>query len=181
MSKINFYQFSSAAIYQVPEKLKEFYLANPDVRIEVEALNILALLSPKLRKAYLIYLWSRFAERSQTKPEKVIKIFVGNYLAGVTCISGKNSRFPFMRNGDIQFGNVLVDTRFRGRNLAYGMVLYGLLLSIECNDRWYLVADENVPSIRVAEKCGFELVGYGSRGRPSGRLWRPLGIYDLQK
>jgi RimJ/RimL family protein N-acetyltransferase len=73
-------------------------------------------------------------------------------------------RFPFMHHGDRQIGALWTSPTFRNRGLATLVVQEILRAERQTNQAyWYVVASDNLPSVRVAEKNGFELHGIGYR------------------
>lgn len=82
-------------------------------------------------------------------------------------------RFPFMSNNDLQLGDIWTAEDYRGRGIA-SVVVTQVLLEKRQPGRtfWYIVHSENKPSIRLAEKLGFDLKG-------TGRKWPLFGIYVL--
>ncbi len=73
-------------------------------------------------------------------------------------------RYPFMSGNDLQIINTWTVPQHRGHGLAT-FALSRILAAYAAPKRrlWYVVADNNVGSIRVVEKCGFVLIGKGSR------------------
>lgn len=78
-------------------------------------------------------------------------------------------RFPFMGARDIQVGDTWTDPQERGKGLAT-IALEHILATCSCPQRncWYIVEPENEASIRVVEKAGLTLAGYGIRTRRLG-------------
>jgi len=79
------------------------------------------------------------------------------------------ARFPFMASGDLQIGGVWTVPDARGEGLARAAIgeahrrLGGRRVRF-----WYVVDPSNEPSVRLAEACGYRLVGAGRRTRPAG-------------
>ena len=89
-----------------------------------------------------------------------------NRLVHRSCVFPKYFRFPFMAEQDLQVGDTYTEDDFRGRGLAK-FVLQNALAdqSSSVNRLWYVVEDDNLPSIRVVEKSGFIRYGVGERRR----------------
>jgi len=87
-------------------------------------------------------------------------------------------RFPFMGENDLQIGDVWTDPSFRGRGIAT-IAITNILARFSKEDKtfWYVVEDTNKSSIKVVEKLGFKLVGYGKKC-PRWGLYL-LGFYDF--
>ncbi|MDD8020930.1 MAG: GNAT family protein [Acidobacteriota bacterium] len=89
-------------------------------------------------------------------------------------------RFPFMGKNDLQIGDVWTDPSFRGRGIASLAIMSVLSrFSKEGKIFWYVVEDTNKSSIKVVEKLGFQLVGYGKKFSRWGSFL--LGFYDFVK
>lgn len=73
-------------------------------------------------------------------------------------------KWPFMAKNDVQFTYVMTSSDYRGKGLAKNMIQVMIAeLSDSVDVFWYVTDTENIASIRVAEKLGFEFVGYGER------------------
>ena len=75
-------------------------------------------------------------------------------------------QYPFAGERDVMIGSLFTDPEHRGRGLASAAV--SAVVSHLSNTRtaraWYVVSADNAPSIRVAERNGFRLVGRGIQG-----------------
>lgn len=73
-------------------------------------------------------------------------------------------KYPFMKKGDIQFTYVMTKPIYRGKSLAILLLQEAWTRRTDKFGRaWYVTNTENTASIRVAEKSGFALEGYGKR------------------
>ncbi len=88
-------------------------------------------------------------------------------------------RFPFLSDKDLQIGDTWTDPTHRGKGLA-SYALQEIMDIKQTRGRrfWYVVGDDNLPSIRVVEKADFKLVGVGDWRRPWGI--KLLGSYVLE-
>jgi RimJ/RimL family protein N-acetyltransferase len=87
-------------------------------------------------------------------------------------------RFAFMSKNDIQIGAVNTLPSERGRSLAMHSVQRSIReLHAPGRRFWYIVEDDNKPSIRVAEKAGLVLHSRAVLTRPLGTTI--LGRYEL--
>ena len=110
----------------------------------------------------------------------VLVAFRGGRVVHRTCVFPRFFRFPFMNTGDLQVGDVWTLPSARGEGLATA-ALREVCRRVEKDGTavWYLVEDSNAASIRVVEKAGFELVGFGSKHPRAGLLF--LGYYSLDR
>jgi RimJ/RimL family protein N-acetyltransferase len=97
-----------------------------------------------------------------------------------SCVFPRYFRYPFMSATDLQIGDTWTCPSERGKGLA----TFALKAIAECHrvpgrELWYLVDEQNQPSIRVAENAGFSASGFGCRTRLFGV--RILGQYVLTK
>ncbi len=112
----------------------------------------------------------------------VLLIHGENGLVHRSCVFPGYFRFPFMAAGDLQVGDTFTTLSHRGRGIALAAlsdISTRFCLQGQGGMLWYIVRDDNVASIRVAEKCGFRLVGYGMRVSRCGL--RVLGSYSLER
>ena len=85
-----------------------------------------------------------------------------NQLVHRSVVTPAYFRFPFMRDSELQVGDTWTHEAHRGKGLAT-LGLQAALAGSPNREFWYLVETGNLPSIRVAEKLGFCLVGTGTR------------------
>ncbi|MDF1503034.1 GNAT family N-acetyltransferase [Roseisolibacter sp. H3M3-2] len=72
--------------------------------------------------------------------------------------------FPFMGRDDLQVGATWTDPAHRGRGLARAALLDALArCHAEGRRLWYLVEEENLPSIRAAAAAGLTVVAHAER------------------
>lgn len=124
---------------------------------------------------WLFHLFRVFYNRDYT----LFLIYDGDRLIHRTCVFPGYFRFPFMEKRDLQIGDTWTDPDYRGQGLApYGIqAVSEKYLSGDKRAIWYVVADDNTPSIRAIEKCGYLYIGSGSRKNRFGL--GPLGYYDI--
>jgi L-amino acid N-acyltransferase YncA len=97
-----------------------------------------------------------------------------------SCVFPRFFRFPFMTSKDLQVGDVWTRAMDRGKGLATcGLQQICSVFSGTGAILWYLVDDTNNSSIRVAEKMGFELIGFGKKRSRFG--CRFLGYYEIKE
>ena len=97
-------------------------------------------------------------------------------LAHRSCIFPKFYRFPFMRRGDVQVGDVWTAPAYRGRGTA-ARALREVLRRFPDRAVWYVCEESNVASIRVAEGAGMRVAGFGTRTQRLGL--RALGQFRI--
>jgi len=87
-------------------------------------------------------------------------------------------RFPFMREDDLQVGDVWTLPEERGKGLARAAVAHAhFLFGSPARRFWYVTAADNDASVRLAEASDYRLVGTGRRTRPLGLS--PFGRFHL--
>ncbi len=106
-------------------------------------------------------------------------IFDQRKLVHYSYFSPRYWRFPFLRDNDVVIGDTSTEPSHRRRGLA----LFALLQIVEemkeiGRDFWYVVDRENLASISVAKKAGFECVASGACIKPWGI--RLLGAYTME-
>jgi RimJ/RimL family protein N-acetyltransferase len=96
-------------------------------------------------------------------------IYSGHRLVHRSLVTPRYFRFPFMGKNDLQIGDTWTAPAHRGKGLATFAIqkLFGLHQK-PGRKIWYVVDEENLPSIRAAEKAGFIKVGVGQRGKRFG-------------
>jgi RimJ/RimL family protein N-acetyltransferase len=106
-------------------------------------------------------------------------IYSGHRLVHRSLVAPRYFRFPFMGKDDLQIGDAWTAPLHRGKGLAT-FTLQELLKLYNKPGRkfWYVVDEENVPSIRAVEKAGFIRAGEGERTKRFGM--RALGSYVIK-
>jgi RimJ/RimL family protein N-acetyltransferase len=102
----------------------------------------------------------------------------GDRLVHTSLVTPRYFRFPEMGARDLQIGATWTDPEFRGR--GYGKLAVKAIHDAwagEFDQMWYLVEEDNTPSIRVIEACGYRLRGVGRRQALPGL--GPLGQYKI--
>jgi RimJ/RimL family protein N-acetyltransferase len=84
-----------------------------------------------------------------------------------------------MSADDLQVGNTWTDPAHRNRGIATFAIQKILELQKKpLRDFWYVVEENNIPSIRVIENAGFTKVGEGIRTKRFGA--KAFGAYVIQ-
>lgn len=140
----------------------------------------------KLNNEYKIVFWrpdlTRFVPESY--PKKYFLYWIFHYLGifknknysailiynnskVVSCILAIPAYFkwPFMNKKDVQIAYVITDSNYRGKGLAAEAIIASIkyLLNTSVNDVWYVTSEDNLSSIKLCTKLGFEPEGYGKR------------------
>lgn len=109
-----------------------------------------------------------------------VLVFRGEDLVHRSTLFPKYSRFPFMRDVDLQVGDTWTAPAERGRGLAAIALGTAARQALAPGaSLWYLTTSDNVPSIRVALAAGLAPAGTGIRTRRFGL--RLLGDFRLSK
>lgn len=109
----------------------------------------------------------------------IFVIYSRNQLIHRSCVFPRYFRFPFMNKDDLQIGDTWTHPEHRGQGLAT-FALRQVIQERQMTGRkfWYIVEQENKPSIRVVEKAGFNLIGKGMKRKRFGLGL--LGSYMIQ-
>ena len=106
-------------------------------------------------------------------------IYDGHNLIHRSVITPRYFRFPFMGKEELQIGDTWTMPEYRGGGLASFAIQKIVELHKKPGRRfWYVVEEDNNPSIRVAEKAGFKKVGAGYRGKRMGM--KVLGSFEME-
>lgn len=106
-------------------------------------------------------------------------IYDGNNLIHRSVITPRYIRFPFMTREDLQIGDTWTMSDYRRNGLAHFAIQRIFELYKKNNRRfWYVVEEDNKPSIRVAEKAGFKIDGAGYRRKRMGM--NVLGSFEME-
>ena len=84
-------------------------------------------------------------------------------------VTPKWHRFPFMHRLDMQMGDLWTAPEMRGKGLAaQAIAAVHADFAGKVPALWYVVDEDNAPSIRLIERIGYRLAGTGVRTRPFG-------------
>ncbi len=98
-----------------------------------------------------------------------LSIWRGERMLHRLVITPRWLRFPFMEPDDVQIGRLWTDPEVRRTGIAGAAMAEAHRRRAEPGRRvWYVVDAANTPSARLAEACGYRLVGTGRRTRPLG-------------
>jgi RimJ/RimL family protein N-acetyltransferase len=170
-----FFQFKSVAI--------NYHIHELDFRFTIKLWRPRPFsLAPKGFPHSPFYVWWAFhyLHLFYNNDYAILLIYDGGRIIHRSCIFPGYFRFPFMGENDLQIGDTWTDLRYRNQGLA----TLGLSEAIKRTGKqgrifWYVVAEDNVPSIHVAEKIGFRLFGNGERTKRFG--FRALGSFMLER
>lgn len=106
-------------------------------------------------------------------------VYDGPNLIHRSCIFPKYFRFPFMAEIDLQIGDTWTDSHCRNKGIATMAISEIVKLTQKPNRIfWYIVEEDNIPSIKVIEKSGFVKYGYGRRRKRFGLPM--LGFFEIE-
>ena len=105
-------------------------------------------------------------------------IYDRNNLVHRSVITPRYFRFPFMAREDLQIGDTWTMPEYRGKGLA-SFAIQKIVESHKKPGRrfWYVVEENNSPSIRVIEKMGFLKYGVGTRRKRIGMAL--FGFFEI--
>jgi RimJ/RimL family protein N-acetyltransferase len=108
----------------------------------------------------------------------VLLVYCDKELIHRSCVFPGFFRFPFMKEQDLQIGDTWTAVEHRRRGIA----AFAIKKIFEVCRRpgrqfWYVVEEENLPSIKAVEKAGFLLAGKGGRVNRFGM--RLFGKYEI--
>ena len=113
---------------------------------------------------FLVWGWCHALGVFATRDYGIVLIFQDGRLVHRTCLLPAHFRFPFMGPGDLQTAGIWTRPDRRGAGL--GLMALGWVLQQRADPAralWYMVREDNFPSIRLAEKAGLVLWGRGGR------------------
>lgn len=155
------------------------HVQNPSLRMEIWKPGIFRVKPPgvpgRAILAYWVFHWLRVFKNSDYT---FLLLFKGDRLVHYSAAYPGYFRFPFMAKNDLQIGYVWTDPNCRGEGLATcGVSLLASAVASTQRSIWYIVSQENSPSICIAEKLGFHLVGTGDVQR--GAIISALSKYRI--
>ena len=130
-------------------------------------------------RALLLALSCQIVLREAISSLILIEVHHNDELIGVAIVSPRSKRFNFMCTDDVQIGGVYVAPKMRGLGIAKAVVEY-TICNIDADNFWYLAANSNTASIRVAEANDFGLIGTGT-SKPMLKLLPMIKSYELFK
>lgn len=109
----------------------------------------------------------------------LLLVYCDKDLVHRSCVFPGFFRFPFMKKQDLQIGDTWTAVEHRRRGIAAFAISKILEVCRQPGRQfWYVVDEENLPSIKAVEKAGFRLAGTGARVNRFGL--RLFGKYEIQ-
>ena len=119
---------------------------------------------PNKNFRYVIYWLFHWLKVFRNKRYASGMILDGEKMVSSLLVVPTHFKWPFMGKDDVQFTYVMTNSEYRGRGLAKKMIQIMISeLNHDVDSFWYVTDTENKASISVAEKLGFEFVGYAER------------------
>jgi RimJ/RimL family protein N-acetyltransferase len=120
---------------------------------------------------FFFVFWSTFHWLSifQNRNYCVVYILKQGRVVHRSCVVPTYFRWPFMAENDLQISSTWTAPDWRGQGLATYALMY-IVKSMSASNRqfWYVTRDANIPSIKVAQKAGFKVVGNAVRVKRFG-------------
>jgi ribosomal protein S18 acetylase RimI-like enzyme len=126
-------------------------------------------LPPLLKKKYILWWFAHYFGIFKNKDYSALSVYHKAQLIGMMVLAPAYSRWKFMGPNDLQITNLFVNPSYRGMGIAYYMIVYAINKYIKDNRTfWYITTDDNIPSIKLCEKSGFQFVGKGIKNNYIG-------------
>jgi len=128
---------------------------------------------------YAFWWFMHFFHLFANQDYSILVVYTGNSLVHRSCVFPRYFRFPFMSQDDLQIGDIWTHPEHRGRGIAFIAIKKIVDLQRKPGRKfWYVVEENNISSIRVIEKVGFQLEGEGGRTKWLGL--KVFGTYAIQ-
>lgn len=112
---------------------------------------------PQKSKKYLIYWLFHYLRIFRNRSYAAILIYDNKSLIASMLIVPAHFKWPFMAKNDLQFTYVLTYPQYRGKGVGEMLLRYGIQTFGSCNhDLWYITNTENLASINLCTKVGFD-------------------------
>lgn len=137
---------------------------------------------PPTGKIYPFLIWYCFhiLKIFKNNNYSILIIYFENKAVHRSCVFPGFFRFPFMLKPDLQIGDTWTDPEHGGKGLAsFALSKIIEIFSKEERIFWYIVQDDNIPSIKVVEKNEFTLFGLGKKAKRICSSF--LGYYVVEK
>lgn len=119
---------------------------------------------PLLGKKYLFWWIAHYFNIFRNNDYSAIVVNKENKTVGLIVLTPAYFRWKFMNKSDLQITNVLVSPEYRGKGIAYEMIMHAFRhFSTKNRTFWYVTTDDNAASIKLCEKAGFQLAGIGKK------------------
>lgn len=152
-------------IRELEENFPEPEALPPNYRVEIWRPSLGSIKPRGMPPIRFGLLWIfHFLRIFHNRDYSLVLIYEGDRLLHHTCVLPGYFRVPFMGKSDLQIGRTWTDESQRGKGLAAWAIRKTFAVFGRPGRRfWYIASEENAPSIRVAVKCGFSLLGGGHR------------------
>lgn len=119
---------------------------------------------PHKEKKYFMYWLFHYCKIFKNRSYSAYLLYNDKELVSSCLVVPSYYKWPFMNRGDVQFTFVMTNPRYKGKGIAGKLIKQAIVdLSASVEGFWYVTDTENVASIRVAEKIGFQCHGSAER------------------
>lgn len=166
---IFYYRPACVVTENIPIKSDSFYLQNKKFNITIWKPSLLSMTPKKFPLNLHQYVWwLLFFFLKKTNYCICVVYNAENELIHHAILFPKFFRFPFMRTGDFQIGNVWTKETYRNQNIAQTSINF-LMDRMPTKNFWYITKSCNLPSKTLAKKLQFKSKFSGTKS-PSALL-----------
>jgi len=150
------YAYVSEPGWKVPDHSAFLELYN----MEIWRPSLFNVLPPGFPKKYLMFYFAHHLHIFRNRKYSVIYVYDknNNALVSSTLLIPKYFKWPFMKNGDLQYSYSITKPEYRGRGVNTFVKQYARVLYDNDTNFWGLVDPENISSIKVLEKSGLHFL-----------------------
>lgn len=126
--------------------------------------GIFRYLPPNKDYKYFMYWLFHYLRIFKNKSYSAYLLYNNDELVSSFLIVPSHFKWPFMQNNDVQFTYVMTNGKYRGKGVAGKLIEKTITdLNQSVDAFWYVTDTENIASIKVAEKIGFQCEGTAER------------------
>lgn len=126
---------------------------------------------PNKNIKYIIYWIFHYLNIFSNKNYSAYLVFDNGKIISSLLVVPAHFKWPFMGDNDVQFTYVMTHPDYRGQGLASNMINDMILnLSERVDEFWYVTDTDNISSMRVAEKIGFDMYSEAEKSNILGIL-----------
>jgi RimJ/RimL family protein N-acetyltransferase len=131
--------------------------------------SLLQFIPPGLPGKYVFWWLMHYFSIFKNKNYSAVIAKDNSKIVGIIVLSPAYFRWKFMNNNDLQITNVFVNSDYRGKGIAYQMINHAIKnFSLTGRVFWYITTQDNIPSMKLSKKAGFQLAGKGLKINKTG-------------
>jgi len=149
---------SNRTVYLTTTTLQPISKIPEGYSVQIWRPSLFKLKPPGKPLKYLIFSFASVLKLLSNRNFFQISVYNQSTLVSSLLVVPKIYKFPYMNKKDIQFIYVMTNYEYRGKSIAAATILESTRYLIDTVESfWYVTSEDNIASLKLAEKLGFKI------------------------